>query len=995
MEADASAYADASMEALVAELERDRSAIESSFDTKKLEAFPFLQGAMRLEAKLPEAKPAVEFLASLGVSHNEVAGALVRSMVSLVEADIDQMGVTQLLGMVERSQPLLAVPLLRSIPVKAISLLARNREQGVPEAILLRLTRDAPELIRDLPLEIQRQAWHQSPALFAASLQPALDAYAAAWAALPAAATAWDAELRFTSLERRGVSSGGGASSAHAQTLRDLKGAFAGVVGAVGGDGALALGAVQAAVARFQEGGEGCFATLLLDMLTAFRQRDWRLTKVSALFDLSRALLPLSDGGAADEAQLAAVRAALHGCTSAPALRREWAAAEARSKQRGTGLRSLSEVGGRGKAAVPRAVRSALQSKKRPKREGPEDRRGLAEEALRAMAPARRRDLLYAAWESVAEKDPGGFFARPVTDEIAPGYSRVISRPMDMSRIRAKLADYAGVADFTADVLLMCDNCMAYNDAKTVYHRKAKTIRNWWFRTGEAELVDDVLDAAPRGAGAAGPRKRPRGASAADFKTAEERQREEQALDREAASRSQAQAMRRLREKLEGREPAAAPAAPAEAAGAAGGEASGAPAGSLAPLAGRAALLDEADGGGEALRTVLGAAIALLAEPSVRRALGRFLAARLMACFDARAVPSADEALCLAAQLLGLGASAPWILRHPRLPLPSAPRELLRGHAPALLAALLRADEARLQAGRAEEAGDAGPAGTAVSAEDAAAALRAAAEAMARGGGGARDALHEFLLAACGARREDPELGDEALLALLESAAGGVAALEAAPAAEAAEAAEGGAQQRRKKRLKLTARGKEGGLSAAQRQSLKIRVKTQAAEPQVPSPPELHLLASERRCLKEAGRAALRQLLRRSADGKEAGKALLAKGGTALFHRCLAEHFERFAAAAKASAERGEGPEAALGTAEHAAYVDLAISGIEVGAARKAVHVEERLLAQLDEVLEAIGGAKDKPSLAMVYGEDAFAAVRAAYERLFAVAPSWRQSMLG
>ena len=36
-------------------------------------------------------------------------------------------------------------------------------------------------------------------------------------------------------------------------------------------------------------------------------------------------------------------------------------------------------------------------------------------------------------------KDPQGIFAEPVTDEIAPGYSALISNPMDFSTMTKKI----------------------------------------------------------------------------------------------------------------------------------------------------------------------------------------------------------------------------------------------------------------------------------------------------------------------------------------------------------------------------------------------------------------------------------------------------------------------------------------------------------------------------------------------------------------------------
>lgn len=39
------------------------------------------------------------------------------------------------------------------------------------------------------------------------------------------------------------------------------------------------------------------------------------------------------------------------------------------------------------------------------------------------------------------KKDPQNFFAWPVTENIAPGYSTIISNPMDFSTMRQKIED--------------------------------------------------------------------------------------------------------------------------------------------------------------------------------------------------------------------------------------------------------------------------------------------------------------------------------------------------------------------------------------------------------------------------------------------------------------------------------------------------------------------------------------------------------------------------
>lgn len=75
-------------------------------------------------------------------------------------------------------------------------------------------------------------------------------------------------------------------------------------------------------------------------------------------------------------------------------------------------------------------------------------------------------------------KDSNGFFAFPVTDNIAPGYSSIISHPMDFSSMKAKIDDgaYGSVAEFKNDYELMMNNCITYNHPDTVYHKEAKRL---------------------------------------------------------------------------------------------------------------------------------------------------------------------------------------------------------------------------------------------------------------------------------------------------------------------------------------------------------------------------------------------------------------------------------------------------------------------------------------------------------------------------------------
>lgn len=79
---------------------------------------------------------------------------------------------------------------------------------------------------------------------------------------------------------------------------------------------------------------------------------------------------------------------------------------------------------------------------------------------------------------ALEKKDPHQFFAWPVTDDIAPGYSSIISEPMDFLSIRQKVDEneYSTLQEFSDDFRLMCENAIKYNHVDTVYHKAAKRL---------------------------------------------------------------------------------------------------------------------------------------------------------------------------------------------------------------------------------------------------------------------------------------------------------------------------------------------------------------------------------------------------------------------------------------------------------------------------------------------------------------------------------------
>ncbi|RUS70214.1 hypothetical protein EGW08_022024 [Elysia chlorotica] len=80
--------------------------------------------------------------------------------------------------------------------------------------------------------------------------------------------------------------------------------------------------------------------------------------------------------------------------------------------------------------------------------------------------------------KNLQNKDVNGFFAFPVTDTIAPGYSSIILHPMDFSTMTAKIesCEYANVMEFKKDFILMCNNAMTYNRPETIYYKEAKRL---------------------------------------------------------------------------------------------------------------------------------------------------------------------------------------------------------------------------------------------------------------------------------------------------------------------------------------------------------------------------------------------------------------------------------------------------------------------------------------------------------------------------------------
>ena len=70
-------------------------------------------------------------------------------------------------------------------------------------------------------------------------------------------------------------------------------------------------------------------------------------------------------------------------------------------------------------------------------------------------------------WRNASHHKYANLFVNPVTDEIAPGYSVVIKRPIDLKTIKSKVdnGQISNTAEFQRDFMLMFTNAIMYNNS--------------------------------------------------------------------------------------------------------------------------------------------------------------------------------------------------------------------------------------------------------------------------------------------------------------------------------------------------------------------------------------------------------------------------------------------------------------------------------------------------------------------------------------------------
>lgn len=108
--------------------------------------------------------------------------------------------------------------------------------------------------------------------------------------------------------------------------------------------------------------------------------------------------------------------------------------------------------------------------------------------------------------DHLQKQDRQSLFKDPVTDDVAPGYSSVISHPMDFTTLRKKFTEkaYESWDALLDDMMLIFDNSMRYNPPDTVYYKQSKTLKevSFWFCRLEgcgSQVAKKLVDLGRRG----------------------------------------------------------------------------------------------------------------------------------------------------------------------------------------------------------------------------------------------------------------------------------------------------------------------------------------------------------------------------------------------------------------------------------------------------------------------------------------------------------------
>ncbi|KAJ2845004.1 hypothetical protein IWW36_004964 [Coemansia brasiliensis] len=81
----------------------------------------------------------------------------------------------------------------------------------------------------------------------------------------------------------------------------------------------------------------------------------------------------------------------------------------------------------------------------------------------------------------IRKRDSYGFFLEPVDTEAVPDYLSVISQPMDLGTMQAKVEaeEYRSINEFRSDLLLVCANARKYNGTTSIYAKAADRVQEY------------------------------------------------------------------------------------------------------------------------------------------------------------------------------------------------------------------------------------------------------------------------------------------------------------------------------------------------------------------------------------------------------------------------------------------------------------------------------------------------------------------------------------
>uniref|UniRef100_A0A8C5MK52 Bromo domain-containing protein n=1 Tax=Leptobrachium leishanense TaxID=445787 RepID=A0A8C5MK52_9ANUR len=91
------------------------------------------------------------------------------------------------------------------------------------------------------------------------------------------------------------------------------------------------------------------------------------------------------------------------------------------------------------------------------------------------------KKMMNTVWKSIVDHRFSGPFVKPVSDKQAPGYEKVVKKPMDFTTIKRGLMKgrIKDTVAFQRDLLLVFQNAIMYNNSShTVYHKAVEMQRD-------------------------------------------------------------------------------------------------------------------------------------------------------------------------------------------------------------------------------------------------------------------------------------------------------------------------------------------------------------------------------------------------------------------------------------------------------------------------------------------------------------------------------------